>query len=175
MRAGDLELKAASLNKEAADLRAALDAERAKTSARPWGKAQFDAIQAIKDVVTDVGIIWQQHCLECESLAMNIEFALSAAGAKIYVSPSIAIDVNPGITVLLPKGQSPSNHPLSNALANANNGGILTKRHSDTSDFRTDIPVILVGEKPISLLEMPYSPPAGALSQRFPLLKSGAQ
>lgn len=51
---------------------------------RPWTKEQFEAIQEIKGVVTDVGILWEEHCIECEVLGEYIESALHSAGARIY-------------------------------------------------------------------------------------------
>jgi len=72
----------ALLNKQISQLSSDLEKERIRTSARPWTKAQFDVIQEIKGVVKDVGVISQQHCAECDSLAMDIEIALNAARAK---------------------------------------------------------------------------------------------
>jgi hypothetical protein len=105
-------LVVALLNKQAAELSSDLEKERATTSARPWTKDQFDAIQQIKGLVSDVGILWPQNCPECMSLASDIETALHSAGAQIYGSHGISDNLATGIFVRLPVGSDLNEHPL---------------------------------------------------------------
>ena len=146
--------RAAVLNKEAAELRAA-------TSARPWAKEQFDTIQEIKGVVTDVGILWASRCAECRIFGMDIEVALHSAGVQIYgahESEQMAAS-NTGIFVTLPVGSDLQNHPLVVALRKARLNPLSTHHIPDFSKIRTDIPVIFVGERFPTMLSMPYQPP----------------
>ena len=62
-RAGEANARAAELDKTAAQLRLDLEKERNKTAMRPWTKDQFDAIQDLKGVVNDVGILWESNCM----------------------------------------------------------------------------------------------------------------
>jgi hypothetical protein len=78
-----LQLETAKANERAAELNAALEKEREKTSPRTWTKEQFDAVQAIRGKVTDVGILVQQNCLECVMFAGHLELALHQAGVHI--------------------------------------------------------------------------------------------
>jgi hypothetical protein len=91
-------------NKETAQLTLDLEKERAATSARPWTKEQFDAIQSIKGIVTDAGILWANRCVECQIFGMHIELALHSAGARIYgAHPSEqTFASNTGIELRLP-------------------------------------------------------------------------
>lgn len=151
-RAADLDMKAANLNKEAAELRAA-------ASARPWKKEQFDAIQEIKGVVTDVGILWQGHCLECQVLGEYIASALHSAGAQIYGVRSDPDFVGTGIFARLPIGSDLNNHPLIVALWKAELNPLSAYHIPEFSKIRTDIPVIFVLERYLPFLAVPYQPP----------------
>ena len=165
-RAAELGIKAASLNKEAADLRAA-------TSARPWTQDQFDAIQDIKGVVMDVGILWASHCVECQEFGTFIEMALHSAGAQIYgahASEQMAAS-NTGIFVRLPVGSDLQNHPLVVALRKAGLNPVSTHHIPEFSKIRADIPVIFVGERFPTILSMPYQPAGQSAWTMLPLEK----
>jgi hypothetical protein len=98
--------RAASLEKQAAQLRVDLERERISTSARLWTKEQFDAIQEIKGVVTDVGILWPEHCVECHELGTYIEIALHSARVQIYGARGVPDAIATGIFVRLPRQRS---------------------------------------------------------------------
>jgi hypothetical protein len=147
----------AFLNKQSGQLAIDLEKEKQITSARPWKKEQFDAIQEIKGVVTGVGILWPEHCIECQLLGRYIESALVSAGVQIYGARG-GPDTGVGIFVHLPIGSDLNNHPLIIALGKA---GLkpASAYHFPDSKIRTDIPVIFVGERSPALLAMPYQPP----------------
>ena len=158
-RAADLDIRAAVLNKEAADLRAALDKERAKTSVRPWTKEQFDALQDIKGIVSDVGVVSRPYCVECSLLATDIEVAPHSAGVQLCADPSFSGDVATVILVKLPTQDDLGTHPLVLALRKAGLNPVLAVHHiPQFSKIRTDIPVIFVGERFPEFLALPYWP-----------------
>jgi hypothetical protein len=76
--------RAAELNKTAEQLRLDLERERSKTAARPWTQEQFEAIQDVKGLVKDVGLLWESHCVECGSFASHLMNALTLAGVQIW-------------------------------------------------------------------------------------------
>ena len=148
----------AFLNKQSGQLAIDLEKEKQKTSARPWGKEQFDAIQEIKGVVTDVGILWPEHCIECQLLGRYIESALHSAGVQIYGARG-GDATGTGIFVRLPIGSDLNNHPLIIALGKAGLNPVSAYQFLEFSKIRTDIPVVFVGERSPALLAMPYQPP----------------
>ena len=139
--------------------RSALDAERAKTAARPWTEAQFNALQDVKGTIKDVGLLWQSHCTECMLFAEHIDIALVAAGVQLYGFHEFdcGFSSSTGIIVWLPVGSNLSAHPLMAALGKAELNP-LSVYAGDFSKIRTDIPVICVGERFPTLLTMPYQP-----------------
>jgi hypothetical protein len=151
----------AFLNNQTAQLETDLQKEREKTSARPWTKEQFDAIQEIKGSVTDVGILWASHCSDCQILALSIEMALVSAGVQIYGSHAASEDLSgSGVFVKLPVGSDLGTHPLVIALRKAGlyPGGAM-HHIPEFSKIRTDIPVIFVGDRFAPMLAVPYQPP----------------
>ena len=142
-----------------------LQKEREKTAARSLTKEQFDTIQSIKGIVTDVGVVPEKDCIECSNFAGEIEAALHAAGVQLYGlrDPSIEILRGTGINVLFPPGTYYfMKSPLMVALNRANlyAGGMF--HPPEFSKIRTDIPVIFVGEKFPAPLTFPYYQPGEA-------------
>jgi hypothetical protein len=160
--------KASELEKVTLALRLDLEKERSKTAARSWTKDQFDAIQAIKGVVKDVGIIWESHCIECSLFATDIAVALISAGVQIYGNHEVDFE-GTGTLVWLPIGSDLATDPLVAALNKAQlNAGVMI--HTGYSKFRTDIPVIFIGERFPSALTK-YSPPGGTTVKVLPIEK----
>lgn len=157
-----LHLETAKANERAAELNTALEKEREKTSARPWKKEQFDAIQEIKGVVTDVGIIVQDKCLECRLYAIHIELALNEAGVTLHGEDvSFGADWG-GVQVYIPTPQNApnvaeifSNHPLIKALTKGAIPHVVTN-FLNCSECRKDIPVIMIGAIKKEFLTIPY-------------------
>ena len=161
----------ALLNKQAAQLAVDLQRERTKTAARPWMKEQFDAIQDIKGVVKDVGVVSQQHCIECLLLSGHIELALHVADVQLYEDHSFLWEAT-GIDVLLPAEYDLESSPLVDALKKAGlNPGVQHHLPPEISKIRTDIPVIFVGERFPEHLSDPYSPKAVSGWKILPLAK----
>ena len=98
--------RAAELDKTAAQLRLDLERERSRAAARPWTSEQFDALQDVNGVVKDVGILWDNHCIECQLFAWNIEYALHSAGVQIHGAREFEFTMasSTGILVWLPVG-----------------------------------------------------------------------
>jgi hypothetical protein len=163
--------RAATLEKQAAQLRLDLEREQVKTSARPWTKEQFDAIQEIKGTVTGVGILWPEHCMECQVLGQYIASALHSAGAQIYGGHGVSDFTATGIFVRLPVGSDLNKHPLMVALGKAGLNPLSAHHVPQDSKIRTDIPVIFVGERFPAILAMPYQPPGQASWTMLPLEK----
>jgi|SRR5271155_3258955 len=159
IKAATAEERAAGLEKDAAQLRIDLERERVKTAARPWTKEQFDAIQEIKGTVTDVGILWPEHCIECEMLGDYIASALHSAGAQIHGAHGVSDYTGTGIYVRLPVGSDLNKHPLIVALGKAGLNPMSVHHIPQYSKIRTDLPVIFVGERVLTILAMPYEPP----------------
>jgi hypothetical protein len=160
-------------NRQTAELSLDLEKERSKTSARPWTKEQFDAIQDIKGVVTDVGILWANRCVECQMFGMDIEMALHSAGARIYgahASEQTAAS-NTGIFVTLPVGSDLEKYPLVVALRKAGLNPLATHHIPEFSKIRVDIPVVFVGERFPIILSMPYQPPGSESWTILPIEK----
>jgi hypothetical protein len=138
--------------------------------ARSWTEAQFDAIQEVKGKVTDVGVLPEKGCLECGIFAGYIEIALNAAGVKLHIDNSLELFPASGILIILPEGSDLGKNPLVIAFKNA---GLtpFSKFHirSQWSSVRTDIPVILVGEKFPQPAEFPYFPTGQAGWTELPL------
>ena len=128
--------------------------------ARPWTKAQFDAIQEIKGKVTDVGLFSEKDCIECRLFADHIELALNAAGVKLYGDDTLDwMRGTTGIHISLPLGSDLFNDPLVVALRNAGlNPGTGSHNPPEWSPVRTDIRVIYVGERSPLLATFPYFP-----------------
>lgn len=127
--------------------------------ARPWTKAQFDALQEVKGKVTDVGIFPEKGCLECRMFAGNIALALHAAGVRLYGDDSIDWNSGTGIMVWLPEAADMNNDPLVKALKDAElRPGWAHHVPLNWSPVRTDIPVIFVGENPPQFSGFPYAP-----------------
>jgi hypothetical protein len=131
-RASEANARAAELDKTAAQLRLDLEKERNKTSMRPWAKDQFDAIQDIKGVVKDVGILWESHCIECQLFADQITKALAYAGVRLYGAHETEEigSSETGIFVSLPTGSDLEKHPLVVALKKARLNPATTDRRS---------------------------------------------
>jgi hypothetical protein len=160
-RASEANARAAELDKTAAQLRLDLEKERNKTAMRPWAKDQFDAIQDIKGVVKDVGILWESHCIECQLFADQITKALAYAGVQLYGAHETEEigSSETGIFVSLPTGSDLEKHPLVVALKKARLNPATTFHVEAFSKIRTDIPVIFVGERFPTILTFPYAPP----------------
>jgi hypothetical protein len=168
-----LHLDTAKANERAAELELALTKEREKNSPRVWKKEQFDALQALRGTVADVGVISQRNCLECRSFANHIELALHQAGVQLYGDDTLDPIQLTGIAVYLPHDENFDTSPLVLALRAAElNPAVM--RHVDTSQMRIDIPVIVVGEKPVPYFAMPFFPalPSGTQWTRHPLRKA---
>jgi hypothetical protein len=145
-----------------------IESQQARMSQRPWKKEQFDAIQEIKGVIKDVGIIWEPYCIECKLFAEDIETAFAAAGVQIYGLHQFDKFQATGIVVWLPEGSDPEKHPLMVALRKA---GLDASAlfHNHTWGLRTDIPVIFVGDRFPTFLSMPYMPPGGTTARILPV------
>jgi hypothetical protein len=142
-----------------------LHKEREKTAARSLTKAQFYAIQSIRGIVTDVGVVPEKDCIECVIFAEEMEAALHTAGVRLYNLRDRNIEIlrGTGITVLLPLGTPDlMNNPLVAALNSANLYAGGTFHDPNSSKIRTDIPVIFVGEKFPAPLTVPYYQPGEA-------------
>jgi hypothetical protein len=135
-----------------------LEREKQKTSARPWKKEQFDALQEIKGIVRDAGVVSRPYCAECGILAIEIEIALHSAGVQLYDDPSFSGDVATGILVKLPTQDDLGTHPLVLALRKAGLNPVTVHHIPQFSKIRTDIPVIFVGERGPEFLALPYWP-----------------
>jgi hypothetical protein len=172
-RAGEANERAAELDKTAAQLRLDLERERSRTAARAWTTEQFDALQAVRGVVKDVGLLWESHCVECQLFAENIAIALHSAGVQLYGShgsePRGASST--GIFVLLPAGSDLMKHPLVVALTNAGLNPIASFPVEEFSKIRTDIPVIFVEERIPTWLSSPYQPPGTTSWRVLPIEK----
>jgi hypothetical protein len=174
-----LHLETAKANERAAALNAALDKEREKTSPRTWKKEQFDAIQSVRGKVTDVGVLVQRNCLECFMFANHLELALHQAGVRLYGDDSLPTGQLTGIAVYLPQLEMDHSetHPLVIALRAAElNPFVIRHNPPEFSQMRTDIPVIVVGEKRFFLCAAifseyitGYAVDAGAASQAISL------
>jgi len=154
-------------NKETAQLTLALQTERTKTSARLWTKEQFDAIQELKGIVPDVGIIVQDKCPECRSYANSIELALNEAGIRMHGEDVYFGDDWGGVLIYVPLSPDERNAPDAGEKLAANTvvgafrkGGIPATASSfiNCADCRKDIPIIVIGAVQKELLAMPYSP-----------------
>jgi hypothetical protein len=142
--------------------------------ARPWSKANFDALQKLKGKVTDVGVYSERGCIECGLFAWHIELALHAAGVRLYADDSIDWMRGTGIMVRLPKGSDLANNPLFVALRDAGlNPGVGFHNETAWSPVRTDIPVIFVGEKFPLLAEFPFFPSGQSQWTILPLANPG--
>jgi hypothetical protein len=161
----------ALLNKQAGQLAIDLERERTKTAARPWKKEQFDAIQEIKRIVKDVGIVVTTNCIECRMYATYIEIALHNAGVQMYGDDTIAYGGSTGIFILLPPGEDLTTHPLVGAFRKAGLNPAVARHLPEFSKIRTDIPVIFVGEKWPEFLTFPYQPSEGSQWTILPLRK----
>jgi hypothetical protein len=138
--------------------------------ARPWTKAQFDAIQELKGKVTDVGVIAEKGCIECGLFADHIELALHAAGVQLYGDDNLDWVRGTGIHVSLPIGLDLFNDPLVKALRDAGlNPGALHHNPPEWSPVRTDIRVIFVGEKFPLFSSFPYFPTGASQWTILPL------
>lgn len=148
-RASEANERAAELDKTAAQLQLDLEKERNKTAMRLWTKDQFDALQDIKDVVKEVGILWESHCIECQLFAEQITKAFVAAGVQLYGAHETEEigSSDTGIFVSLPVGSDLEKHPLVVALKKARLNPFTTFHVETFSKIRTDIPVIFVGER----------------------------
>jgi hypothetical protein len=156
-----LHLETAKANERAAELNTALEKEREKTSPRTWKKEQFDAIQSVRGKVTDVGILVQKNCLECLMFASHLELALHKAGVQLYGDDSLPTGQLSGIAVYLPQIEMEhfDTNPLVIALRAAElNPNVIRHNPPEFSQMRTDIPVIVVGEKSVSFFAMPFFP-----------------
>jgi hypothetical protein len=131
----------------------------------PWKKEQFDAIQEVKDLIKDVGILWEPYCIECQLFAENIESAFVAAGARIYGLHQFYNFQATGIVVWLPVGSDLERHPLTVALRKAGLD-VSVLFHNSTLRLRTDIPVIFVGDRFPRFLSIPYRP-QGVMNARI--------
>jgi hypothetical protein len=167
----------AFLNKQSGQLAIDLEKERANTSARPWTKEQFAAIQEIKGIVTDVGIIVEDKCLECRSYATFIERALNEAGVTLHGEDVWFGDNWGGIIVYVPTPPNApnwaeilSNHPLIKALTKGAIQHVATN-FLNCAECRKDIPVIEVGAIQKQILTMPYSPNGQRSWTKLPLKK----
>lgn len=141
--------------------------------ARPWAKAQFDAIQEVKGQVTDVGVSPEKDCLECRMFADHIELALHSAGVRIHGDDSLDWMRGTGIMVWLPQGSNLVSDPLIKALSDAGlNPGATHHNPPEWSQVRTDIPVIFVGERWVPFSSFPYSPNGQAQWAILPLRNS---
>jgi hypothetical protein len=161
--------RAAELNKTAAQLRLDLEREQSKTAARPWTKEQFDAIQDVKGVVKDVGILWESHCAECGLLASHIMDALTSAGVQIYGFRAFDFTIGTGVMVLMPAGGDMGTHPLTLALKKAQLNPAPILHNIDFHNLRTDIPIIFVGTRFPNVLSMPYQSPGLTTTNILPI------
>jgi hypothetical protein len=173
--AADIRLKAATTEKVAAGLRIDLGNERKQTAARSWTKEQYDTLQSLRGVVTDVGVVSEPYCIECKLFASHLELALHMAGIRLYEdnNPDQHFCWGTGIIVYLPIRADLNNAPLIIALKRANlNALSLHHLPEEMSIIRTDIPVICVGEKWPQHLVMPYSPNNPTGWKTLPLRKT---
>jgi hypothetical protein len=142
--------------------------------ARPWTKAEYDALQKVKGKITDIGVIAEKDCIECGWYARFIERALHDAGVQLYGDDSLDLDWmrgSTGIQILLPAGtKDPSNNALVTAFKDANVlGGWGFHAAPARSAVRTDIPVIYVGERFVPFSSLPYFPEGGSSWTILPL------
>jgi hypothetical protein len=149
-----------------------LDKERQKTSARPWKKEQFDAIQEVRGKVEAVGVVVEKGCNECRFFANHITRALHEAGVELYGDEN-SLDgfQGTGIFVYLPVGADFETDPLMVALRKAELSPSVAHHSPELSKIRTDMPVIFVGEKFVPFFEFPFSPPGGGSWTIHPLRK----
>jgi hypothetical protein len=95
--------------------------------------------------------------------------ALRAAGVRIYRSGRSFDGQWTGIEVYLPNQHGdPTDHPLMQALSNAGLQPIYVALLLPPY-MRTDLPIILVGEKMFEFTEFPFFPPASEPWEALPL------
>ncbi len=141
---------------------------------RNWTKEQFDALQTLKGKLPGVGIAWERYCTECMQYAELIQIALHEAGAQIYQDPSYdpgALSSDTGIELILPVTADLSSDPIVAAFKAAGLNPMTRHHVVEFSTIKTDIPVVVVGERYRRYIRFPYYPnyPNGVGSP-YPLL-----
>jgi hypothetical protein len=168
LRASAANERAATLEKEGAQLRVDLGKARAQAAFRPWTRQQFDAIQEIKGVVTDVGIVVKKGCIECLSFSTHIELALHEADVHLYGDIE-GYDMEwMGVQVYIPPPSDIIAHPLIKVLTKAGLDPVGTS-YIDSSHFKSDIPVIMIGDKPMEMISVPFQPSHPSSWTKLPL------
>ena len=127
---------------------------------RNWTKEQFDALQTLKGKLPGVGIVWEHYCMECFEYAGFIQEALHEAGAQIYqdLTYDRAFASGTGIWLLLPAGADLSSDPIVVAFKAAGLNPFTSHHIGEISTIRTDIPVVVVGERSRRSTRFPYFP-----------------
>jgi hypothetical protein len=148
----------------ASNLKLALDleSERQKTAPRPWTKDQFDALQTLRGKLPDVGIAWERSCTECMIYAGFIQTALHEAGAQIHQDNTYdpgMFSSDTGIEIVLPATADLSSDPIVIAFKAAGLNPWTRHHVGEFSTIRTDIPVVVVGERFRPYVQFPFSPP----------------
>ena len=150
----------------------------AQLAPRTLSKEQYDAIQELRGIVTDIGIIPEPHCLECLSFANSLELAFHGAGAQLYRGNFGELPLGEwsgnGLMLYLPLGDISNDNPIIAALLKANLFGGAAAHQQSNSPIRTDIPVLLVGEKPFSHFPpsvIPYFPTESQTWSYLPINK----
>jgi hypothetical protein len=141
---------------------------------RPWTKDQFDALQTLKGKLRGVGIAWERSCIECMQYATFIQIALHEAGAVIYEDSSFdpgPLATDTGIEIILPAPADLFSDPIVGAFKAAGLNPIVRHPAGEFSIIRTDIPVVVVGERFSRYIQFPYFPnyPSG-VGTPYPVL-----
>jgi hypothetical protein len=144
-QAAEARKEAATLEREAAQLRVDLEKERGRIASRVVTETLFGAIQHLRGHLTAVSVTWE-NCNECALLGSQLLFAFDAAGIKttVFPSPSGAWTGILVASVDLPK--NPLDDPLIAALNEAGLWGGATGS-TQIQGAPVDIPQILIGEK----------------------------
>jgi hypothetical protein len=137
-----------------------LESEREARAPRSLTKAQYDAIQKLRGKVAVIRV-GAENEVDCQQFESQIITALIHAGIKVnFLNPAGMMGT--GNTILVEKDfPNPETDPLAHALRKAGLLGMWGDfPHMPWADDRSGTPALLVVERPLQYVRLPYFAPA---------------
>jgi hypothetical protein len=164
--AAEANQKAAEANERTAALQIALEEERSKRRSRTITQEQFDLLQKLRGKLENIEVRWDVRDIETSFFAGLLMTALRHAGIGLRVRPPGGNDIWSGVLVLLPsdwRDKPAMDHLLVKVLSEAGLYG--GSGHIPSlqlwGDLPQDMPLLLIGRRPVELSTTFTPPPHG--------------